>query len=155
MADIDTLKGLLERVRRADLPDRDLDGDLWEGAVSKVWRYPLSGPWVDTPHYPVPCITASIDAARTAHAKALPNFWISSGVCSLSAHASTGPDYNDPAGDALRAAWPEERFHEGFHADLASGDRRYRECYAILDVTLQALLAQAEAPFTSAGGKDA
>ena len=73
MADAETLNGRLERVRKADLPNRDLDGDLWESAVSKLWRYPLSGPWVDTPHYPVPCITASIDAARTAHAKVLPN----------------------------------------------------------------------------------
>jgi hypothetical protein len=65
----------------------------------------------------------------------------------------TGPDYNGPAGDALRKTWPEERFDKGFHADLGPGDGPHRECNAILDVTLQVLLAQAEAPSTSAGGK--
>ncbi|MHC2090045.1 hypothetical protein [Methylobacterium sp. CM6244] len=76
-------------------------------------------------------------------AKALPDFWMSSGLCSMTGHASIGPDYNGPAGERLRAEWPEADFHSGFHADIAPGDGPHRECFAILSCMLQAMLARA------------
>ncbi|TXN33943.1 hypothetical protein [Methylobacterium sp. WL19] len=87
--------------------------------------------------------TFSVDAAREVARRALPDFWMSSGLCSLTGHASIGPDYNGPAGERLRGEWPEADFHSGFHADLAPGDGPHRECYAILSCMLQAMLARA------------
>lgn len=140
MRDVETLKGLLERVRSAAGTDRDLDRALHKALGFREDRAVYQGVlwnWY----------TGEVSSARALSAAVLPNFWISSGLCSLSGHASTGPDYNGPAGDTLRATWPEERFHAGFHSDLGPGDGAHREAYAILDVTLQALIAQAqEAP---------
>lgn len=90
-----------------------------------------------------PAFTSQIGAARELHRRLLPDFWITSGLCGLTGHASTGPDYNGRNGEVLRAKWPVAEFDGGFHADLAPGDGPHRECFAILDVTLQAVIAEA------------
>jgi hypothetical protein len=45
----------------------------------------------------------------------LPGWWWSGGACSISAHASIGPDMNSRD----KALLAQSEFDEGFHADLA------------------------------------
>lgn len=45
----------------------------------------------------------------------LPGWWWSGGACSVSAHASVGPDMNSRD----KALLEHRQFDEGFHADLA------------------------------------
>jgi len=156
----EALKELLAKVEVAKVPDRELDAEVWwhlsgsrlirpldrrraenhgvpatlDGMFSFGWRNSES----DVPGY-----TTSIDAALALVERVLPNFWVSSGLCALTGHASMGPDYNGPAGDELRKLWPEDPFDAGFHADLAPGDGRHRQCFAILHCALQALIAKA------------
>lgn len=90
----------------------------------------------------VPAFTASVDAARALVKRSLPDWWVTSGLCSLSGHASIGPDYNGSAAERLKAEFPPECFdHGGFDADLGPGDGPHRECLAIIACILSAKLA--------------
>lgn len=154
------LQLLLHCVRAASGADRAIDNALF--ALGWGCSTPIHGAArqefdaLDNNRF-----TGSIDAARGLHRFVLPDFWITSGLCGHTGHASTGPDYNGRNGEALRAKWPVAKFDGGFHADLAPGDGPHRECLAILDVTLQAIIAQTEPqaasdpePLTAGGDRE-
>ncbi|MFD2142277.1 hypothetical protein [Ancylobacter oerskovii] len=132
------LRALLERCEAAEGPDRELDQE----AFGLLGDPPISDGMRDL--YRAPTYTASIDAAHALVAKVFPNWWITAGLCSLTGHASIGPDYNGPAGERLKREFPVEKFDGGFDADLAPGDGRHRTCYAILSCILQALIVREE-----------
>lgn len=140
MSRADDLRALLARVETGDV-GTDLDEHLWVALVPDdpeylMWMARRRSFWGPPP------ILGSIDAARALVRRLLPDWWASSGLCALTGHASIGPDYNGPAGDRLRREWPEERYHEGFHADLKPGDGPHRECLALIAALLSALIAQ-------------
>jgi hypothetical protein len=167
MPTAETLRALLALVEEAKAGSRELDeaihgallpDDPWWQAIVEGRRLVAAGQ-EDTKIDACNCnlradswavsaqvkeYSTSVDKARALAAKLLPDFWMSSGLCSLTGHASIGPDYNGPAGDRLRSEWPEADFHSGFDADLKPGDGPHRECYAILSCMLQGLLAKEE-----------
>jgi hypothetical protein len=110
----------------ADGPDVELDRMI-AGLVGN-----------ETSHDTMP-YTASLDAARSFVSEALPGFWVSSGICGLTGHCSLGPDYNGPDGARLAIEWPIGECPEEWSDDLAPGDSRHRECFAILSCAVQAL----------------
>jgi len=89
----------------------------------------------------VPRLTGTLQAARRFCDFVFPNWYATSGLCALSGHASIGPDYNGPNRADLMSQFPEDDFHEGFHADLKPGDGPHRECRAILSCVIQAKVA--------------
>jgi hypothetical protein len=99
-----------------------------------------------TSEHPTPAYTASLEAARSFVWDVLPGFWVSSGTCALTGHASIGPDYNGPHGERLHREWPlnvpGER--ETWDEDLAPGGDQARECRAILACAVRALLYKNE-----------
>lgn len=137
-ADPEVLRRLLPRIQFADGPDRRLDYEIFRAFADKD----AANPWDPKEgHF----YTSSVDAALALVSRVLPGWWVTSGLCSLSGHASIGPDYNGPAGERLKAKFPPERFdHGGFDADLSPGDGPHRQCYAILAALLTALLASQE-----------
>ncbi len=142
MSRADELRALLARVENSDA-DSGLESAIWIALVPddpeyQAWQIRRRVSWA------APTIMRSVDAARSLVRRVLPDWWVSSGLCALSGHASIGPDYNGPAGDRLRAEWPEERYHEGFHADLKPGDGPHRECLALIHALLSALIAREE-----------
>lgn len=92
----------------------------------------------------VPAYTASLDAARGFAARTLPGFFVASGLCGLTGHASLGPDYRGPEGERLRVEWPEDETPCDWSEDLAPGDGIPRECRAILACAVRALAFQME-----------
>lgn len=128
------LATLLVLLGEPDGPDRDLD-------VALDRLLGLTRPPDEAPPY-----TASLDAARAFVAAALPGFWVSSGLCGLTGHASLGPDYNGRAGERLHREWPldVEGAVETWNEDLAPGDGLHRECRAILACAVRALAYQHE-----------
>ena len=130
------LHALAQRLAEAMGPDRELDRDLHVALGLSMDTTVHCGVLLNA-------YTASLDAAVALVERVLPGWWQSSGLCSLTGHASIGPDYNGPDADRLRREWPEERFHEGFHADLKPGDGRHRQCFALLHCLLQAEIARA------------
>ncbi|MBI1689295.1 hypothetical protein [Methylorubrum sp. DB1722] len=88
-----------------------------------------------------PAFTRSLEAARAFVTGTLPGFWVSSGLCALTGHASIGADYNGPEGERLRREWPldVEGAVETWDEDLAPGDGPHRECMAILACAVRAL----------------
>lgn len=125
---------LLVLLGEPDGPDRDL-------GVALDRLLGLTRPPDEAPPY-----TASLDAARAFVAAALPGFWVSSGLCGLTGHASLGPDYNGRAGERLHREWPldVEGAVETWDEDLAPGDGLHRECRAILACAVRALAYQHE-----------
>jgi hypothetical protein len=136
--------GIRRACRRADLrrvelalvdggePDRVLDA-----ALEMVLRgTPLSV--FDPPEGPAP-YTGSLDAARGFVAEALPGFWVSSGLCALTGHASLGANYNGPDRERLFREWPKAECPCDWSEDLAPGDGIGRECRAILAAAVRAL----------------
>ncbi len=125
---------LLVLLEQPDGPDRDLD-------VALDVVLGLKRPSAEAAAY-----TGSLDAARAFVAAALPGFWVSSGLCGLTGHASLGPDYNGPSGERLRREWPldGEGAVETWDEDLAPGDGLHRECRAILACAVRALAYQHE-----------
>ena len=93
-----------------------------------------------------PKFTGSLEAARSFVAGTLPGFWVSSGLCALSGHASIGADYNGPDGERLRREWPldVEGAVETWDEDLGPGDGPHRECMAILACAVRALAYRLE-----------
>ena len=87
----------------------------------------------------VPAYTRSLDAARAFVAGTLPGFWVSSGLCALTGHASIGADYNGPDGERLHREWPTDRTPCDWSEDLAPGGGPHHECMAILACAVRAL----------------
>lgn len=85
--------------------------------------------------------TTSIAAARSLTHRVFPDWWVTSGLCNLSGHASIGPDYNGPARERLLREFPVERFDGKFDCDLHPGGEIGSECRAILSCILQAQIA--------------
>lgn len=92
-----------------------------------------------------PAFTASLDEARNFVWANLPGFFVSSGLCALTGHASLGPDYNGPEGERLREEWPMADSYGVWDEDLAPGDGTHRECYAILACAVRVLAHRHEA----------
>jgi len=65
-------------------------------------------------------------------------WWVTSGLCALTGHASIGPDYNGPMGEQLKQQWPEDEWHAGIDADLSPGDGFHRTAIAICVCCLRA-----------------
>jgi hypothetical protein len=90
----------------------------------------------------------TLDEAVAAFTKELPGWWRSVGDCSVSAHASCGPEGQHQGGvDAYlldsEARLPREKraFDNGFHADLPQPST---PALALLNVLEQAKAAKAE-----------
>ncbi|SFI80342.1 hypothetical protein [Methylobacterium brachiatum] len=140
----DDREALMRACRRADLRRVELslvDGGEPDPALDAYLELilrstPLSV--YDPPEGPSP-YTGSLDAARAFVAEALPGFWVSSGLCDLTGHASLGPDYNGPHGEPLFREWPEDKCPCEWSEDLAPGDGIGRECRAILAAAVRAL----------------
>lgn len=92
-----------------------------------------------TSAYITPRFTGSLEAARAFVAGTLPGFWVSSGLCALTGHASLGADYNGHDGERLHREWPTDRTPCEWSEDLAPGDGPHRECMAILASAVRAL----------------
>ena len=135
------LRALLERVQKAQGPDRELDIALDElvfvtlphgSGVEKVLA--------NTPYY-----THSIDASVGLVSKLLPDWWWSCGYCKLSndasivPRASMAPDFRaSPEAHAL--VNKSRKFDEGFHCDLRYGNVPI----ALMTCLLMAMIAKAE-----------
>lgn len=93
-----------------------------------------------------PPFTRSLESARAFVTGTLPGFWVSSGLCALTGHASLGADYNGPDAERLRWEWPldVEGAVETWDEDLAPGDGPHRECMAILACAVRALAYRLE-----------
>ena len=85
--------------------------------------------------------SASLEAARSLVHRLLPGWWVSSGICDLTGHASLGPDYNGPDRRRLLATFPLDPFDAGFHADLPPGGDTYREAMAVVAALARAMEA--------------
>ena len=95
----------------------------------------------------VPDIHSDLHQARAFARKATPHFWVTSGLCELTGHATIGPDYNGAHRAELEAEWGNNRITDGgFSDDLAPGDGPHRECLAIVSCVLQALVYKARHP---------
>ncbi|MEE7490666.1 hypothetical protein SAMN02799622_01845 [Methylobacterium sp. UNC378MF] len=145
--------------RRADLRRVELslvDGGAPDPALDAYLELilrstPLSV--YDPPEGPAP-YTRSIDAARAFVAEALPGFWVSSGLCGLTGHASLWPDYNGPHGERLFREWPEDECPCEWSEDLAPGNGIGRECRAILAAAVRALSHRHELTGAARPGRD-
>lgn len=147
------LQSLIERVENATGPSSELDIAIYEALfglpivlLPNTEKLPPNsasseGTYVYMTER-VPRYTSFLDAARSLVREVLPGFFMTSGLCYLSSHASIGPDYNGPHGERLRREWPPEKFHQGFDADLTPGDSPHRECLAVIHCVLRALLAR-------------
>lgn len=116
-----------DRAREINLSareERPVDWRLFERLPQSVWFF-----------------TTSIAAARSLAQRVFPDWWITSGLCDLSGHASMGPDYNGPARERLLAEFPVERFDGKFDCDLHPGGDPGAECRAVLSCVLQAQIA--------------
>lgn len=99
--------------------------------------------WLSFERYPLGfwSPTRSLGDARALVRKVFPDWWVTSGLCGLSGHASIGPDYNGPARERLLSEFPVERFDGKFDCDLHPGGDEGSECRAILSCLLQARIA--------------
>lgn len=84
-----------------------------------------------------------LGAAQAFALRVLPAFYVTSGLCYLSGHASLGPDYNGPEGARLREEWPIEPCDRGWHEDLNAADGEVatieHQCAAILRCVMKAV----------------
>jgi hypothetical protein len=129
------LRKLHARIEATTFPDlslemklRDLDPDRYDGMMPR--------------HY-----VSSLEAAIGLVERVLPGWFWTCGLCSLTGHASIGPDYNGPHRERLLREFPSEIFdHGGFDADLPPGDGMHRVCLALLSCMVLALIAIEEMP---------
>ncbi|MBB5758376.1 hypothetical protein HNR00_003096 [Methylorubrum rhodinum] len=76
----------------------------------------------------VPAYTTSLDAARDYGRRVLPGFYLISGTCGTTGHASVGPDYDGPEGARLLREWPPDGVAQvGWHEQLPQADEPHRE----------------------------
>lgn len=88
----------------------------------------------------VPAYTAFLDAASSFVRKTLPGFYLVSGSCARTGHASLGPDYDGPDCQRLFQEWPRDGVVEsGWHEELPHSDGPHREPRAILAAAVRAL----------------
>lgn len=78
--------------------------------------------------------TCDLSAAIKEFEEALPGWWFSLGACSVSRHASCGPDMKGVDAGLLE----NKQFDEGFHCDDADGSL----ASSLRDVMRQALAAR-------------
>ena len=109
-----------------DGPDREVDLALFRLITPNVEPHEA--------HF----LTYRIEAARAFVDVMLPGFWVSSGLCALTGHASLGPDYNGPHGERLRREWPLDTTPDDWSEDLAPGDGTHREAIAIMACAIRA-----------------
>jgi hypothetical protein len=153
------LNELLERVKAATGPDREIDGDLAEAfddapshlpRVTDVGRSWLWAEFVEPDSWETweaPEYTASIDAALALVERVVPGWCWRIGTCHVSDDAWVAPDWNDPAHSArLRAELGEPVFGTLFDQG-ADVDRRPpgNLPLAILEALLMALIAKESA----------
>ena len=104
MPDFSAVRSQLEALAG---PDQAVDIAVMKACGARVYRRPEQMAVARMPgarfDMVVPNLTGSITAARELIAQVLPDFWVTSGLCALTGHASIGPDYNGPAGARLRA----------------------------------------------------
>ncbi|MBK3396700.1 MULTISPECIES: hypothetical protein [Methylobacterium] len=90
-----------------------------------------------------PPYTTALEPARAFVRQALPGFYVVSGTCARTGHASIGPDYDGPDGERLAREWPPDGIAEtGWHEELPHRDGPHRECRAILAAAVRALSHQ-------------
>jgi len=66
---------------------------------------------------------------------ALPGWWFSVGLCTLTGDASIGPDFRSDVAPSKEII---DRYDDGFHADLEPGNGLQRCARALLHCTVQA-----------------
>lgn len=73
-----------------------------------------------------PAYATNLADARQFVWDVLPGFWITSGLCDLTGHASLGPDYNGPDRERLMREWPDDdrQCRNGWDEDLAPAASR-------------------------------
>lgn len=150
----DSLADLIARLEAATGPDRELDAHvcrvLFHGQLTTIkpgWYSNASHVHIEAPR-----ITADIRAAWFLVEQVLPGWWITCGLCTVTGHASIGPDYLGPHRERLLREFPQDIFdHGGFDADLSPGDGIHRTCFAIIHCLLQALAKASASPETEAG----
>lgn len=82
----------------------------------------------------------ALQVAVAEFERALPGWWWSVGACSISAHASCGPDMNGADKHLLPQKVGDDRtFDEGFHRDAA---QPAQVAESLLDVMRQGLAAR-------------
>ncbi len=90
-----------------------------------------------------PDLFRDLGAAQAFAFRVLPDFYVTSGLCYLSGHASLGPDYNGPAGERLFREWPVEKcdggWHEDLHPDAGGIADVSHQCAAILRCVMKAV----------------
>jgi hypothetical protein len=93
-----------------------------------------------------PAYAANLAEARQFVRDVLPGFWVTSGLCDLTGHASIGPDYKGPDRERLMREWPDvdRQCRNGWDEDLAPGGEPHRECRAILACAIRALIYRNE-----------
>lgn len=136
--------GRILRLRELEIHLTTMDAPTGFPATWVEWELAciLSQALGHGPHtsaYVTPKFTGSLEAARSFVAGTLPGFWISSGLCALTGHASIGADYNGPDGERLHREWPTDRTLCDWSEDLPPGDGPHRECMAILACAVRAL----------------
>ncbi len=87
-----------------------------------------------------PPYTTALESARDFVRQALPGFYVVSGSCGATGHASVGPDYDGPEGARLLREWALDGVAEvGWHEELPHTDGPHREPRAILACAVRAL----------------
>lgn len=79
-------------------------------------------------------------SAITRIEKHLPGWWWSVGACSVSSHASIGPDRDGPDAHLLEI----KQFDEGFHADLAQPSTCGQALEEVISQALRAKVGRGE-----------
>lgn len=138
--------GSILRLRELEIHLTTMDAPVGWPATWVEWELAciLSQAKGQGPHtsaYITPKFTSSLEAARAFVSGTLPGFWVSSGLCALTGHASLGADYNGPEGERLHREWPLgiEGSRDTWDEDLAPGDGPHRECMKILACAVRAL----------------
>lgn len=149
------LSALLERVRQATGPDRELDRDIEvalpldsgiahshrpSAAPGKVTCRYNSG---STGTYKAPRYTASVDVDLALVERVLPGWAWKVGSCSVSDDFWLVPDFNCPVhGERLKAELSEAEWHEGIDIDRRPSGQ---PALAVIEGLLQALISKGEA----------
>ncbi|SFM30944.1 hypothetical protein [Methylobacterium pseudosasicola] len=136
--------GRILRLRELEIHVTTMDAPVGWPATWVEWELAciLSQALGHGPHtsaYVTPKFTGSLEAARSFVAGTLPGFWVSSGLCALTGHASIGADYNGPDGERLHREWPTDRTPCDWSEDLPPGDGPHIEAMAILACAVRAL----------------